>query len=176
MNKFDLQLKSIRMRLVETSDAEFILQLRLNENLNTYLSPVSPNIQQQIEWLESYKKEEAVGKQFYFIIERADGIRCGTVRIYDLKGNSFSWGSWILNENKTRLAAIESALLVYKFGFNALECNQSHFEVMKGNQSVSRFHERMGAERVSEDETFYYYTISKSAVESQRAKLESMLS
>lgn len=156
--------KTIQMRLVEENDAEFILKLRLDERYNQFLSDVNPDVQAQIDWIRKYKDDEKIKKQFYFIIERLDGKPCGTVRIYDLHKDSFCWGSWILNEDKTRFAAIESALLVYKFGFDELGFVKSHFDVRKGNERVISFHLKMGAQQTGEDELNYYFEITKEAV------------
>ncbi|RFQ01327.1 N-acetyltransferase [Pseudomonas putida] len=161
----NLHSTTISMRLIEENDAEFVVGLRTDNNLNRFLSAVGDDIEAQKKWIRSYKIDEAHNSQFYFIIERNDGVRCGTVRIYDIQDDSFSWGSWILNDKKTRYAAIESAFLVYKFGFENLGFSKCHFEVMKGNDRVMSFHEKMGAKQVSEDETFVYYNISKESVE-----------
>ena len=110
-------------------------------------------------------------KQFYFIIQKLDGTPCGTVRVYDIRSDSFCWGSWILNENKTRFAAIESAFLVYKFGFESLGFKKCHFDVMKGNDKVISFHKKMGAVQVGEDEANYYYEITDVAVKFSEQKL-----
>lgn len=166
-----LESKTIRLRLVDIDDAEFILSLRLDDNYNKYLSGVSPSLFAQKEWIENYKADELNKKQFYFIIETLDGVPCGTVRVYDLKESSFSWGSWILNQNKTRYAAIESAYLVYEFGFKQLGFCKSHFEVMKGNDRVVSFHMKMGAMIVSEDDQNFYFTIDHSVVEESRRKV-----
>jgi len=164
--------KSILIRLVEEEDAEFILSLRLSENLNTFLSKVDSDINGQRLWIRDYKKDEAESRQFYFIIERLDGVPCGTVRLYDFRNDSFSWGSWILNEDKTRYSAIESAFLVYKFGFDVLGFNKSHFEVMKGNDRVIAFHEKMGAVKLNEDATNIYFEIQKDQIEIERHKFQ----
>tara|TARA_R110002050_G_scaffold161891_3_gene291730 strand:+ start:402 stop:926 length:525 start_codon:yes stop_codon:yes gene_type:complete len=156
--------KNIRFRLVEESDAEFILSLRMNERYNTFLSAVSSDVNLQKTWIKKYKEHEKNNKQFYFIIERKDHIPCGTIRIYDLHEDSFCWGSWILNEKKPRHAALESAFLIYDFGFNHLGFEKSHFDVMKGNKSVIKFHTRMGAIKTGEDEINEYFEITKSAV------------
>jgi RimJ/RimL family protein N-acetyltransferase len=163
--------KSIKIRLVEENDAEFILSLRLNEEYNKFLSMVTADIVQQRSWIRNYKKDEALGKQFYFIIENLNGLPCGTVRVYDFKKDSFCWGSWILNENKTRFAALESSFLVYEFGFKKLGFNKSHFDVMKGNEKVISFHEKMGAKKVGEDDENYYYEILKEDVEKSKKRL-----
>lgn len=170
-----LESKTIRLRLVEEADAEFILQLRLDEKYNQFLSSVSPDLQSQKDWIRKYKEDEEVKKQFYFIIERLDGTPCGTVRVYDLREKSFCWGSWILNEDKTRYAAIESALLVYKFGFEELGYKNCHFDVMKGNDRVISFHERFGAKRVDEDELNYYFNISFEDVEKTKDSFRELL-
>jgi RimJ/RimL family protein N-acetyltransferase len=167
-----LESKTIRIRLVEENDAAFILSLRLDNNYNKFLSKVDADLEAQINWIRKYKEDEKNRKEFYFIIERLDGTACGTVRVYDLREDSFCWGSWILNEQKTRYAAIESSLLVYDFGFNVLHLNNSHFEVMKSNSKVISFHEKFGAKCISEDNENLYFTINRNDVSesSQRFK------
>lgn len=166
-----LESKNIRLRFVEDSDAEFILSLRLNDLYNTFLSSVNPDVEDQKKWIRKYKDDERNGIQYYFIIERLDGTPCGTVRIYDIRNDSFCWGSWILNENKTRYAALESAFLVYEFGFKQLGFKKSHFDVMKGNKKVIQFHTRIGAVKTSEDEINYYFEITEEAVEKAKENL-----
>lgn len=166
-----LESKNIRLRFVEDSDAEFILSLRLNDLYNTFLSSVSPDVEEQKKWIRKYKDDERNGIQYYSIIERLDGTPCGTVRIYDIRNDSFCWGSWILNENKTRYAALESAFLVYEFGFKQLGFKKSHFDVMKENKKVIQFHTRIGAVKTSEDEINYYFEITEEAVEKAKENL-----
>lgn len=170
-----LMSKTIQMRLVEEKDADFILNLRLSDKFNRYLSKVSSDVEAQKAWLKSYKLDEKAGNQYYFIIERLDGTPCGTVRIYDLQADSFCWGSWILNDNKTRFSAIESALLVYKFGFEKLGFKKSHFDVVKGNDRVINFHKKFGAEVLSEDDENYYFNITEEAVAVSKVKLEELI-
>jgi len=159
------------MRFVEESDADFILSLRLDERYNRFLSEVSADVNAQREWIRKYKYDEALGSQYYFVIERLNQTPCGTVRIYDLRQDSFCWGSWILNEDKTRYSAIESALLVYEFGFDHLGFVKSHFDVMKENKGVVSFHKRMGAVVTSEDDQNYYFEITRETVQKTRAEM-----
>lgn len=166
-----LEGRTVRLRFVEEADAEFILKLRLDEKYNQFLSSVGPDLQSQKDWIKKYKNDEKARKQFYFIIERLDGTSCGTVRVYDLKKDSFCWGSWILNEDKTRYAALESAFLVYKFGFEELSYEKSHFDVMKGNERVISFHRKMGAIETSQDEQNYYFEIHKQAINTAKNRL-----
>lgn len=170
-----LKSKTIRLRLVEESDAEFILKLRLDEKYNQFLSSVSPDLQSQKDWIKKYKNDEKIKKQFYFIIERLDNTPCGTVRVYDLKEDSFCWGSWILNEDKTQYAALESAFLVYKFGFEMLGYKKSHFDVMKENKKVISFHIKMGAKEIGADECNRYFEITDFAVCAMQEKLSNKI-
>ncbi|NCE92707.1 GNAT family N-acetyltransferase [Pseudomonas sp. L13] len=171
----DLQSKTVKLRLIEEQDAEFVLKLRLDDRYNQFLSSVNPSVEAQKEWIKQYKNDEVEGIQYYFIIERLDGTPCGTVRIYDLKEDSFCWGSWILNEDKTRYAALESAFLVYQFAFEHLDFAKSHFDVRKGNDRVISFHEKMGAVKTGETELNLLFEITKEAVAQTKTRLMSKL-
>jgi RimJ/RimL family protein N-acetyltransferase len=170
-----LKSKTISLRLVEPTDAEFILKLRLDQRYNSFISAVKNDVDSQRNWIVNYKKDESEKRQFYFIIERLDGIPCGTVRVYDLKFDSFCWGSWILNEDKTRYSAIESALLVYEFGFNELGFKKCHFEVMKENTKVIEFHKKFGAVVVDDDEDNFYFEITKEDIERTSEKFKDIV-
>jgi RimJ/RimL family protein N-acetyltransferase len=145
--------KNIQFSFVTQHDAEFILSLRTDENYNKHLSDVTSDISKQVDWIINYKKREFEGDEYYFIIERKDNNeKIGTVRIYDFDfvNNSFCWGSWILNDNKTKLAALESAILIYDFCFNNLRFNRCHMDIRKGNIHVQKFHQRFGVQFVAE--------------------------
>jgi len=53
-----LEGKNIRLRLVEEKDADFILALRLDNRYNTFLSPVSSDLEAQKSWIRNYKDDE----------------------------------------------------------------------------------------------------------------------
>jgi len=142
------------------TDATFILSLRTNPEKAKFLSPVSGALHDQIKWLERYKEST---DQLYFIIEH-ESQSIGTVRIYDPRGESFCWGSWILNENSLAHAAIESALMVYRFGLECLGFKSAHFDVRKENRKVWQFHERFGAVKVGEGKNDYYFEIHEDAI------------
>ncbi|WP_189389164.1 GNAT family N-acetyltransferase [Buttiauxella sp. B2] len=142
------------------NDAEFIISLRTDATKNKYLSQTNADIEEQRSWLLKYQGDPM---QAYFIINEIGGEKIGTVRIYDIIGDSFCWGSWILKNNAPSFAAIESALIVYSYGLK-LGFTQAHFDVRKGNDSVSRFHERFGATIISDNEIDYFYNISFDAI------------
>lgn len=162
----NLSLKTIYFRLVNEEDASFILSLRNNDQYNKYLSYVNNDINQQIDWIKRYKEKEEKNIEYYFIIHRIDNNKpIGTVRIYDFifEKNSFCWGSWILNQDKTRYAALETALIIYDFAFLKLGFDQCHMDIRKGNTKVIEFHKKFGVEIIRENEIDYFGVYSKEA-------------
>jgi RimJ/RimL family protein N-acetyltransferase len=149
--------KNIQLRTAEISDAEFILELRTQSEKTKYLSQVENDLAKQQAWLVAYKQKEQKGEEYYFVIESKTGKKLGLVRVYDLQPNSFCWGSWLIQDNAPKTTAIESALLIYEFGFGQLSYKKAHFDVRKGNQSVIAFHQRFGAKVTHEDELNYYF-------------------
>lgn len=155
--------KTLVLRNAVVADAAFILSLRTNPQKSMHLSKVSNDFNAQVAWLESYEERET---EAYFIIEDIYGLPRGTVRIYDARGDSFCWGSWILSANAPSSSAIESALMVYAYALESLGFQSAHFQVQKANERVWRFHERFGAERIDENEVQYEYRLSNAAIKS----------
>ncbi|BCJ92362.1 hypothetical protein IZ6_30970 [Terrihabitans soli] len=167
--------RTIRLRLAELADAEFILSLRVNPALSTFVSPVSPDIEKQLSWLRSYKERERDKEEFYFIIESLGGTPYGAVRVYDFQGPSFCWGSWLISPDAPASTGIESALLVYEFAFYTLGFTASHFDVRQGNTRVIAFHERLGAVQVASNDLDCFFEFSKEAYEKIRPKYAKFL-
>ncbi len=157
--------KKINLKTVESDDAEFIYELRRNEDKTKYLSKVSGTIESQKEWIINYKKREENNQEFYFVIESKSEEKLGLVRMYDFQDDSFCWGSWLIKENSPKATAIESALQIYEFGFFKLGFKKSHFDVRKGNHKVIAFHKRFGAKKIDENELDYFFNFEKSDYE-----------
>ncbi len=149
------------LREAIAGDAIFILGLRLDPSKNQFLSAVESDIDAQAQWIRSASNDPA---QLYFIIE-VDKQPVGTVRLYDQRCESFCWGSWILDQRSPKSSAVESTLMVYSLGLS-LGFNAAHFDVRKGNTKVWRYHERLGAKRVSEDEANFYYVMHEDEIRS----------
>jgi RimJ/RimL family protein N-acetyltransferase len=162
--------KNINLRTVEIDDAEFVFNMRQNQNRAKYLTKITGTVESQREWIKNYKQREKEGKEYYFVIESKDGEKLGLVRMYDFRDDSFCWGSWIIKEDAPKTTAIESALQIYEFGFFTLGFKRSHFDVRKGNDRVIAFHLRFGAKIVGEDELNYYFNFEKSDYEKIRIK------
>lgn len=167
--------KNINLRTVEVDDAEFIFEMRQNENKTRYLTKITGTVESQKEWIKNYKQREKEKKEFYFVIESKKREKLGLVRIYDLNNESFCWGSWLIKEDAPKTTAIESALQIYEFGFYGLEFKKSHFDVRKRNDKVIAFHERFGAKKVHENELDYFFNFEKSDYERTKKRYEKYL-
>lgn len=161
----------IVLRDAVVDDAAFILSLRTDETKNRFLSRVDPALAPQQAWLERYATST---DQAYFIIEDLQGQPFGTVRLYDPRGSSFCWGSWLLVHGAPAHFSIESALVVYHYGLH-LGFDAAHFDVRKGNRSVWQFHERFGAVKTGETEEDYLYAIDRLAIERSLARYAKFL-
>ena len=151
---------NLTLRLIQPEDAGYVHSLRSNPAYNTHLSTVTGTVDNQRTWIEDYKSREAQWQEFYYVIERKDGARCGLVRLYDIEVESFTWGSWILDENKTRKAALESALLSFGIGFDALGMHSAIVDVRVANEHAAAFYRRLGMVEThrTDQDIFFNYT------------------
>lgn len=107
---------AFRLRPVDVEDAGFILELRTDPDRNQYLHWVSNDLETQRQWLRDYFERPG---DYYFLIEnRETGQREGTAGIYNLDRIFAEWGRWIVRAGS--LAALESACLIYRVGFEVL--------------------------------------------------------
>ena len=158
--------KTLSFRNATANDAAFILSLRTDAEKSRYLSAVNGELAEQQAWLERYAQAD---DQAYFIIEYQDAP-IGTVRLYDPRGESFCWGSWILHSSRPSQAAMESALMVYAYAVDHLGFTAAHFDVRKGNERVWQFHERFGAVRTAESDLDYFYQLDGKAIAASRER------
>lgn len=148
----------LRLRPVTVDDAAYIHALRTDPRYNTYLSPVSGGVDTQRQWIECYMEREARGNEVYFVIERrCDGERCGVVRLYDITEQQFTWGSWILDENKPNKAALESAVLSFGYAFDKCSLKKALIDVRRANEHALQFYRRFGMTETSADEVNIYF-------------------
>jgi RimJ/RimL family protein N-acetyltransferase len=159
--------RTLRFRNATSEDAAFIHSQRLDDEKSRHLSKVSSDLEAQQAWLEAYSRR---GGEAYFIILSSDDQPIGTVRLYDARGESFCWGSWILAKGSPKHAAIESALMVYAYGIDHLGFSAAHFQVRKANESVWQFHERFGARRVADDGFDHEYELAGSEIATARRR------
>jgi RimJ/RimL family protein N-acetyltransferase len=147
-HNYRLEGYAFALRPVELNDAGFIVQLRAAEPHRVrYLHDVAPDVQQQRSWLERYFERE---HDYYWVIERLQsGYPEGLIGIYDLnpaEGNA-EWGRWVLRAGS--LAAVESALLVYRTAFEVLGLDVLSCVTVADNRPVLSFHDSSGLYRLS---------------------------
>lgn len=128
--------------MVET-DAAHIVDLRAWAG--RYLNRTAADIDAQITWLNAYF---ARAGDYYFVVETIDG-RCreGLIGLYDVKRpeGTGEWGRWILEPGSN--AAIESALLIYRFVFETLALENVCCRTLCANEKVAAFHDSCGLAR-----------------------------
>ena len=160
------------LRNADISDAEFILGLRTDAKKARFISPTSPELLQQMAWLQQYAQAQ---NQAYFIAEDMQGEKVGTFRIYDPVGDSFCIGSWIMREGVPAAYAVESLVMLYRYALLELGFNRSYFAVRKANRSVWRFMERFGAVRTGETGIDYLFETQRAPVEASFQRYASVL-
>lgn len=157
------------LRLIRPEDADYVHTLRTDPAYNRHLSEVRGTAEDQRRWIEGYKTRETDLREFYYVIERKGGTRCGLVRLYDIGADSFTWGSWILDHNKTRKAALESAVLSFGVGFDGLGLPLAHVDVRVGNEHAEAVYRRLGMTEVRRDDRDIFFTYPRSRFEADRA-------
>lgn len=156
------------LRLVRPEDSDYVHALRTNPAYNRHLAEVPGSAEDQRCWIQGYKVREADMRELYYVIERKDGTRCGLVRIYDIGADSFTWGSWILDHNKTRKAALESAVLIYIVAFEGLGLPKAQFDVRRDNANTLAFHRRFGATETHKNSQDIYFNYPRDRFEADR--------
>ena len=147
--KHNITLNSLtfKLRPIDNADAEFVVGLRSDDQLNRFLHATPISISSQLDWLTSYYKREG---DWYFVIERqADGELEGLVSLYDfdVAERNAEWGRWILRPGS--LAAVESAWLIYRCAFEELNLNEVYCRTVADNHSVVSFHDSCGIDKRS---------------------------
>jgi RimJ/RimL family protein N-acetyltransferase len=165
----------LRLRPVQPDDAPYVHRLRTDQRYNAHLSPVTGTVADQRRWIEGYKAREAEGSEIYFVIERLDGGACGLVRLYDIRADRFTWGSWILDENKTPKAALESAILSFGVGFERLSIPRAILDVRQGNDRAIRFYRRFGMSETGADEQDIFFEYLRGRYLADRARFMSVV-
>ncbi|WP_025124802.1 GNAT family N-acetyltransferase [Myroides odoratimimus] len=97
LNKdFSLRMFDLDVRLVEDSDAEFIVGLRSDIERTTYMVSVENDINKQITWINNYKIQEKKGTDYYLLYLK-NGVKIGVNRIshIDLVNKRGKLANWI---------------------------------------------------------------------------------
>ncbi len=160
----------LTLRLITPEDAAYLHGLRSDPRYSRHLSPVEGTAEDQRRWIEAYKMREAAGRELYYVITRADGRRCGVVRLYDITPRHFTWGSWILDDQKPPKAALESAVLSFGVGFDKLGCDTALVDVRRENTRALAFYQRLGMTEIRRDARDIYFSYPRARFNADRAR------
>lgn len=140
-----LEGEAFALRPVESSDSEFIVEIRNDPRLRRFINRGAADPEAQQAWLQSYFERE--GDYYFMIVDRHTGAPEGTVAIYDVDAvaRTAEWGRWVLRPGS--LAAVESALLTYRVGFERLQLEQIYCRTVAANGPVVAFHDSAGLVR-----------------------------
>lgn len=130
------------LRPVEPDDAAFIVQVRSG---NPYIGKGAESLQAQMTWLERYFDR---ANDYYFVVhDLSSHERHGIAAIYhvDQAARSAEWGRWVLRPGS--IAAVESALLVYRCAFEKLSLESVYCRTVLENAQVASFHDSCGLVR-----------------------------
>ncbi|WP_459189875.1 GNAT family N-acetyltransferase [Parabacteroides sp. APC149_11_2_Y6] len=149
----------LQVRLVVEEDAEFIVALRTDKRLSRFISVTDANVSNQVEWIRAYKEREKDGKEYYFIFF-INGVRLGLSRIYNIKDNHFTQGSWLFSPNAPVGSSVLGNIISCEFAFELPNMEYLMTDARRDNHThkyVRSFH----PEILGENELDIFYRISK---------------
>jgi len=139
MEKINILGKVCQLTPIVLSDAEFICMLRNNPQNNRFLSSTDYiTVDMQKKWLE---KNSKTGDYYFKIYNIVKNVDVGTISLYNIHDNSAEFGRYICNDS---ICAIESVLLLLRFGFAKLGLNTIYCLTAVDNQKVWKQHIRFG--------------------------------
>jgi len=154
---FALERYGLQVRLVEESDADFIVSLRTDLRLSKHIHTTSPNIEQQKQWIRNYKLREAQGLDYYFIFS-LDSKQQGLARIYDITEDTFTQGSWIFSSEAALGASVLGNIISSEIGFEFLD-KKIEFSDARRDNNTHRYVKSFNPEIIKTDELNIYYKI-----------------
>ena len=164
MNKlresFEMDRFGLHFRFVKEEDAEFIIQLRTDKQLNQYINNTSSDIEAQKNWIRMYKQREREGIDYYFIVYYKLEP-CGLFRIYNITKESFTSGSWIFKRSCDFRIPILADIAIVSLAYKLFPEKNHVFDVRKGNNKVIKYHKSFNPVLIKEDELNYYYMLPR---------------
>ena len=172
--KFPITQYGLNFRLVVEDDAEFIVALRTHEKLARYISYTDNSVENQINWIKNYKHRETKGEEYYILFEDENHVKLGVVRIYNIKDDSFTAGSWLIGLEADELAGLKSDLFILAFSFDELKLKKCYIDIRKDNKKLVRYH-NMFFKQINEDEYNIYLVMDIEGYKKKTKYLTSIL-
>lgn len=137
-------------RLVNETDAEFIVRLRTDPYHGKYIGKTDSSIDAQREWIRDYKKREEEGIDYYFVFFK-DGKKIGLNRIYNIKDKTLQTGSWLFSREAPFGSAFLAQIILRELVF--IDWGFEYEDDSKGgvhvdNKNVQRFNLLAGMKEI----------------------------
>jgi RimJ/RimL family protein N-acetyltransferase len=166
---------NISLRLVEESDADFIVKIRTDDLNSRYISTTSFDVEKQKLWIREYQNREKAGEELYLIAEDESKNDFATYRLYNKIENSIEIGSFVSKPNyDNALNVIKVDIILKSYVFYELGLEKIRFEVRKENKSVVNYHKKFNPMLLHEDYLNYYYVLEKDSFLATSIKFEEL--
>ncbi len=156
-NDFSVERYGLFVRLVNEDDADFIISLRTDAQRGQFLSNTDENVGKQRSWIRDYKVRERVGGEYYFVFEKPRGERLGVSRIYDIKKETFTTGSWVFKKDAPFGTAILGDIICHEIAFELFPESVNLHDVRKANIGVRKYAEEFQPTLLFETALTQYY-------------------
>ena len=142
--------KTVRLRSVEENDASSTLAMRMNTNVNQYLTKIDDDVEKQRDFI---RKQRTVDGDYLFIAEDMDGKPIGMRRVYHVSKNGDTCYTGSLIGIGNAVQNTEIALMGYDFAFQILGVKKIILEVVADNVNVINSQKRYGAVEIRREKS-----------------------
>ena len=138
----------VRLRAVERSDLETLRQARNRPDVARFYESKTPITQPQQEaWFDRVSSDD---RAHYFVAETGEGEFLGSANVKNINWvhRHGDYGLYIVPaERRNPLVAVEAAVLVLDYAFDALNLHKVFGNIMACNSRSLAFNEGLGFER-----------------------------
>lgn len=171
---FTLNKYGLYLRLVDESDADYILKLRTNPKLGKFLNTTKHDIYEQAKWIQDYKKREYIGTDYYFVYFY-NNQRIGLNRIYNINGLTATTGSWICSPGLPIELPLLTVVIIREIFFEILGLEIDYMATRKDNKKVIKMHHLLGAKKTGENEIDVFHSLTKQDFKKNKQKFLSYI-
>ena len=163
----EIETKYLILRGIKESDLQDLISLRLLKK-NNHLTPISPLLEDQLNYYQSYKKKMALGSEIYYkILDKKNPFELiGLVRLTEINSpNKFSWESFIVSDSAPPYIPLDAMMTIYRIGFEKLNKNIcGPWTTPINAEKVINLHKKIGmAKEVSQDDHYHHMIVTKEA-------------
>ena len=159
---FSLERYGLKVRLVNENDAEFITSLRSDQNKTKYMVTLTNEIENQIRWIQEYKKREKQGLDYYFIYSNDENKTIGLNRLshIDYNAKSGKASSWIAIEG-LKYEPLTMLLFGNEIVFNSIGVEMTWGEVHKNNSRAIKIFKLFGYKLLNSNTEYNNFSLQK---------------